>query len=119
VLAATLSIAGPDGQVQLLFARGARAPATGRAVFATQRAGERTLEFRLLEGEGHDLVGTLRAALPPGLPPNTWLSVFVESGDDHVVRVRVRENLRRIDVTPEVDATGRRATVYTVSAPAS
>jgi hypothetical protein len=95
MLEATLSIEGPDGQRLVLFKKGA-APGTARAVFATQRGGERTLSFKLVEGEagGARLVGTLAAALPPGLPANTWLAVFV---------------------TVEADRTGADAVVYSLA----
>ncbi len=111
----SLWIAGPDGQTQALVKKGAQAPAQARAVFATQRAGERTLSFRLFEGDGAArLIGTFTADLPAGLPGNTWLSVFVTVGDDHALAVEVKENLRRIRVEPECDAAGAAAKRFTV-----
>jgi hypothetical protein len=116
MLAESLTIAGPDGQETVLLKKGAQAPAVGRAVFATQRAGERRLGFRLLEGEGKGarLVGTFAAELPAGLPGNTWLTVFVTAGEDHALRVAVKENLRRLDIEPECDRAGAKAKVYSV-----
>jgi hypothetical protein len=116
MLEAALSIEGPDGQRLVLFKKGA-APGTARAVFGTQRAGERTLSFKLVEGEpaGARVVGTFAAALPPGLPPNTWLAVFITAGADHAVRAAVRENLRRLEIEPECDRTGADAIVYTIA----
>lgn len=116
-LAETLAIAGPDGQSQTLVKKGAQAPVTARAVFATQRAGERALSWRLFEGEGPGarLVGTFSAALPPGLPGNTWLAVFVTVGDDATVRCEVKENLRRLSIAPGFDGAGATAAVFKVS----
>lgn len=99
MLPKALTIAGPDGRVQTLLKAGASAPATARAVFATQRAGERSLAFKLYEEE-KALLGTFTAELPPGLPPNTWLAVFVSVADDGTIRAAVKENLRRIDIEP-------------------
>lgn len=117
MLPASLFIAGPDGQIQPLLKKGAPAPASARAVFATQRAGERSLVFRLYEGEGADpgklrLVGTFAAELPAGLPPNTWLAVFVEAAPDGFVRATVKENLRRIHLAAAGDGSGAKATFY-------
>lgn len=116
MLAESLTIAGPDGQETTLLKKGAQAPATARAIFATQRAGERALAFRLFEGAGKGarLIGTFTAELPAGLPGNTWLAVFVTVGDDHALKLAVKENLRRIDVEPECDATGAKAIVFKV-----
>jgi hypothetical protein len=115
MIAETLSISGPDGQTQEIVKKGAQAPAVARAVFATQRAGERGLSFKLFEGEGAArLIGTFQAELPPGLPGNTWLAVFVTVGDDHVISVEVKENLRRIRVDPECDLAGATAKTFTV-----
>ena len=115
MLQESLSIAGPDGQTQVILKKGAQTPATARAVFATQRAGERLLAFKLYEGDGAArLVGTFSAELPAGLPGNTWLAVFVTAGDDHVLQVEVKENLRRIRVDPECDTSGASAKVFSV-----
>jgi molecular chaperone DnaK (HSP70) len=110
----TLSIAGPDGQIQPLVKKGAQLPASGRAVFATQRAGERSMAFRLLEGEGPQarLVASYSAELPAGLPGNTWLAVHVTVGADRAVSVEIRENLRRLRIEPEQDAEAATARVY-------
>jgi hypothetical protein len=110
-LTASLSIAGPDGQVQSLFKQGAETPAAARAVFATQKAGERSLAFKLLEDEAR-LVGTFTATLPPGLPPNTWLAVHVTVDESHRIRIEIKENLRRLRLEPECDATGAEAVTY-------
>ncbi len=112
-----LTIAGPDGQTQTLVKKGGQAPVTARAVFATQRAGERALAWRLYEGEGPAarLLGTFSAALPPGLPGNTWLTVLVTVGDDATVRCEVKENLRRLALAPGCDRAGATATTYRVS----
>ena len=115
MLKESLSISGPDGQFQTILKKGQAAPAQARAVFATQRAGERTLAFKLFEGESEAkarLVGTFTAELPAGLPPNTWLAVFVDADADHALRIAVKENLRRINLTPECDAAGAKAKVY-------
>ncbi len=114
VLGWAVTIAGPRGERQTLLRRGAQLPARARAVFATQRAGERALSFRLYEGEaespeGLRLIGSWRADLPPGLPANTWLAVHVEVAADGAVRASVRENLRRLDLRPECDPSGAEA----------
>jgi hypothetical protein len=114
MLAESLTIAGPDGQLQVLAKKGAQSPAAGRAVFATQRAGERSLAFKLLEGEGAGarLIGTFQADLPAGLPGNTWLAVHVTAYEDHSIAVEIRENLRRLRIEPECDPEGAAATHY-------
>ena len=116
MLKESLSISGPDGQFQTILKKGQAAPAQARAVFATQRAGERTLAFRLFEGEGEKarLIGNFTAELPAGLPPNTWLSVFVDADAEHGLRLAVKENLRRINLTPECDEAGAKAKIYQV-----
>ena len=116
MLADSLTIAGPDGQETVLFQKGAQAPAVARAVFATQRAGERALAFRLFEGagKGRRLVGSFAAELPAGLPGNTWLAVFVNVGEDHALKIAVKENLRRLDIEPECDLAGAKAKVFKV-----
>lgn len=114
MISAALSIVGPDGQRHVLFAKGAKAPSTARVTFATQRAGERSLVFKLEEDEPGRLVGTFSAQLPPGLPANTWLAVAAEVSPDHSLRLTVRENLRRIQTVPAFDATGAGASVFTI-----
>ncbi|MEZ0227200.1 MAG: hypothetical protein ACAI25_01125 [Planctomycetota bacterium] len=110
----SLTLVGEDGQSQVVVKKGARLPASGRVVFATQRAGERRLSLRLVEGAEGRLVATLTAELPPGLPANCWLPVFVTVSESGAVSVRVRENLRRIDIEPTADTTGATARTYKV-----
>ena len=100
-----LSIASPSGQRQVLLKEGATLPQEARAMFATQRAGERELALRLYEGATGDgvLIGDVRASLPAGLPPNTWLGVFVRVGHDLQLRIEVRENLRRLRIDATLD----------------
>lgn len=111
----SLSLVGPDGQSHPVVKKGGRLPASAKAVFATQRAGERQLAVRLVEGPDALLVATLTAELPPGLPANCWLPVHVSVSESHEASVTVRENLRRIDVTPRADLTGAQATLFRVS----
>lgn len=111
----SLTLAGPDGQTHPVFKKGGRLPASTRVVFATQRPGERALSLRLLEGDEGLLVATLTAELPPGLPANCWLPTFVTVSESGVVSVNVRENLRRIDVTPVADLTGAMARAFKVA----
>jgi molecular chaperone DnaK (HSP70) len=110
-----LSILGGDGNFQTLLKAGARLPAQARAVFATQRAGQRELSFKLYEGEGSAekaaLVGAVEVELPPGLPPNTWMNVFCEVRADLSLRISVKENLRRIHIDAALDASERKATM--------
>lgn len=111
MLDASLGIESPRGEAKVLLRRGAALPAEATTVFATQRAGEREIAFKLVEGDERALVAVYKAALPAGLPANTWLTVIVRVGEDHVVRATVRERLRRIDVDAEADATGATAKV--------
>ena len=109
----TLSILGQDGNFQPLVKKGAQLPAQARAVFATQKAGQRELGFKLYEGEGGAakaaLVGKCDVELPPGLPPNTWMNVFVNVAADFSIRIEVKENLRRIRIDAEIDREGATA----------
>lgn len=106
-----LSIEAPDGQEQVLIQEGAQLPAETRAMFATQKPGERELALRLFEGAGkkRKLIGEARCELPAGLPANTWLATFVRVGADLRVSVEVRENLRRIREDAEIDASGAKS----------
>jgi molecular chaperone DnaK (HSP70) len=118
MLAASLTIAGPDGQRRVLLKKGATLPAAARAVFATQQAGERALSFKLFEGESEEalrLIGTWRAELPPGLPANTWLAVHVEVGEAHAIRVEVKENLRRLRIRPTCDRDGAESALFSAA----
>src|SRR5262249_1961573 len=94
---AALSILGQDGNFQTLLKTGTRLPAQARAVFATQKAGQRELGFKLYEGEGSaatsNLIGTCNVELPPGLPPNTWMNVFTDISSACTIRISVKENL--------------------------
>jgi hypothetical protein len=109
----TLSVLGPDGRFAPVVKEGGRLPASVRLVFATQRPGQRELSLSLYEGEDSPdaaaLVAEARAQLPAGLPANCWLQVYVEVSAALAVRVRVRENLRRIDVDAELDDAGATA----------
>ena len=115
-LPAPLSILGQDGNFQTLLKAGAKLPAQARAVFATQRAGQRELGFKLFEGEGSAaasrLVGTCNVELPPGLPPNTWMNVFTDISSACTIRISVKENLRRINIDAELDAEGQTAAYF-------
>lgn len=104
-LPAALSVASPGGELQVLLCEGTPLPARGRAVFATQRAGERQLALELLEGEGQGArhIGYARCELPPGLPANTWLAVFVSVAADRTIAVEVAENLRRLRLEADLD----------------
>jgi hypothetical protein len=108
----SLTLVAEDGQTHVVVRKGARLPASARVVFATQRAGERRLSLRLVEGEEGRLVATLAAELPAGLPANCWLPVFVSVSESAEVSVRVRENLRRIDIAPVADRTGATARTF-------
>ena len=104
-LPVTVRVEAPDGRTQPLLRRGAALPAQARAVFATQRASERELALRLTEEDAGGAVAPLaeaRCELPPGLPPNTWLAVEVEVSPALALTVEVRENLRRLRLTPEL-----------------
>ena len=109
MMPATLAIVGPDGQSQPLVKKGAQLPAQARAVFATQKAGQRELSFKLVEGEKALLVGKCDVELPAGLPPNTWMNVFVDISNQCTIRVSVKENLRRINIDAELDREGATA----------
>ncbi len=103
---AALFVRGPDGREARVLERGARLPASRRLVFATERPGQRTLELALLEGgeaEARRPLAGARCALPPALPANCWLQVYVEVDNALTLRVRVRENLRRLDLEAELD----------------
>jgi hypothetical protein len=104
------SILGQDGNFQVLLKSGSKLPAQTRAVFATQKAGQRELGFKLYEGEGGaaraQLIGKVDVELPPGLPPNTWMNVFISISEELGLRIEVKENLRRINITAEVDREG-------------
>lgn len=115
-LPAPLSIEAPGGQSQVLLQKGAALPARARAVFATQRASERELTLRLYDGEGkgRKLVGTALCELPAGLPPNTWLQVWVQVSADLALGIEVTENLRRLRLEPEIDAAGARSKRFRV-----
>jgi molecular chaperone DnaK (HSP70) len=109
-LPVTLTIEAPSGQAHPLVKKGATLPQEARSIFATQKAGERELALRLYEGEGKSrkLVGDVRAELPPGLPPNTWMQVYVSVQKDLSIAVEVKENLRRLRIEGEVDlSTGK------------
>jgi len=112
-LPAQLSILGQDGNFQPLLKKGAQLPGQARAVFATQKAGQRELGFKLYEGDGGvgraALVGTVTVELPAGLPPNTWLSVFTDVSQQCTIRIAVKENLRRINIDAEIDPEGATA----------
>lgn len=132
-LPAALSILGQDGNFQTLLKKGAQLPAQARAVFATQKAGQRELGFKLYEGGTHPatgesgaregsgaggastakLIGTVAVELPAGLPPNTWLAVFVDVAADLSIRIEVKENLRRIRIDADLDRTGATAGHFT------
>jgi molecular chaperone DnaK (HSP70) len=115
-LPASLSILGQDGNFQTLLKKGAQTPAQARAVFATQKAGQRELGLKLYEGEGSaaqaKLVGTVSVELPAGLPPNTWLAVFFTIQQDLSIAVNIKENLRRINIDAEIDREGATAEVF-------
>jgi molecular chaperone DnaK (HSP70) len=110
---AALAILGQDGNFQVLLKAGARVPGQARAVFATQKAGQRELGFKLYEGEGGPakakLIGKVDVELPPGLPPNTWMNVFIAVDDALGLRIEVKENLRRINIRADVDRDGAEA----------
>lgn len=105
-----LSILGQDGNFQVLLKKGAQLPAQTRAVFATQKVGQRELSFKLYEGEGGEakakLIGKVDVELPAGLPPNTWMNCFIGVDQGCGLRVEVKENLRRIRIDAEVDREG-------------
>ncbi len=115
-LPAALSLLGQDGNFQTLLKAGAVLPAQCRAVFATQKAGQRELGFKLYEGEGGadraSLIGTCAVELPAGLPPNTWLTVFTTVNRDLSIAIAVKENLRRINIDAELDREGAAATAF-------
>ncbi|HVY60918.1 MAG TPA: hypothetical protein VHF22_04660 [Planctomycetota bacterium] len=110
------SILGQDGNFQVLLRSGSRLPAQTRAVFATQKAGQRELGFKLYEGEGGTanakLIGTVDVELPPGLPPNTWMNVFINIDESLGLRIEVKENLRRINITAQVEREGATASHF-------
>jgi hypothetical protein len=111
-----LLVEGPDGQTQPILKRGASLPGEARCVFATQKAGERGLSLRLHEGAGKatKLVGVAACELPPGLPANTWLAVFVRVSAELSLSVEVTENLRRLRLRAAIDATGARSKRFVI-----
>ena len=116
-LPAALSLLGQDGNFVTLLKAGAQVPAQAKATFATQRPSQREMGFELYEGEGSAkearLIGRATVELPPGLPPNTWMHVFFDVREDLKVRIEVKENLRRIRISADLDDDGRKSQHYT------
>ena len=108
---AALSAKSGDGTSQKLVEVGATLPSTTRLVFATSRAGQDRIELELHEEPGL-LIGRFSFPLPRGLPANCWIPVFVTVGVDLRVRAEARENLRRLRVEGEGDATNATAKHY-------
>lgn len=103
-----------DGTTQALISEGASLPASNKIVFATSRPGQDAIAIDLLEGEELRLVSRARFVLPRGLPANCWIPVEVRVDADLRVRAEARENLRRISVDAEFDASEATAEHYTV-----
>ncbi len=110
---AALSAKSGDGTSQKLVEAGASLPSTTRSVFATSRAGQDRIDLELHEDPGL-LIGRLSFPLPRGLPANCWIPVFVTVGADLCVRAEARENLRRLRVDGEADATDAAAQHYSL-----
>ena len=110
---AALSAKTGDGKDQKLVESGGALPTTTRMVFATSRAGQDRIDLVLHEAPDL-LVGKLSFELPRGLPANCWIPVFVTVGADLRVRGEARENLRRLRIDGEADATDAVAQHYTL-----
>jgi len=111
---ATLFARSGDGTSKPIVRAGAGLPASGKIVFSTSRAGQDSIAIELVE-DADALVATARFELPRGLPANCWIPIEVTVGADLRVTAEARENLRRIRVDAEFDASGREAAHYWVS----
>ncbi len=96
---------------QEVVREGDRLPAQARIVMATQRPGQKAIDFDMIEDDGSLLAATV-LKLPPGLPANCWIPVFFAVSAEGMVRVEARENLRRLNIQGDCDTEGCLASFY-------
>ncbi len=98
--------------IQDVVREGGNLPASSKIVMATQKAGQASITFDLLEGPAA-LIAHTTLELPRGLPANCWIPVFFRVSAEGRVQVEAKENLRRLQIDGKFDTAGAAASFYT------